>query len=64
MSVSKKQQYVPIELTVLGELSSNTLGSNAYARLDYVGMATVETNPGSAFADPNWMNNSDFPYPE
>ena len=30
MSVSKKQQYVPIGLTVLGELSSNTLGQNIY----------------------------------
>lgn len=30
MSVSKKQQYVPIGLTVLGELSSNTLGHNIY----------------------------------
>lgn len=56
MSVSKKQQYVPIGLTVLGELSSNTLGHNIYLTNedgDFTGY------PGMGMAYPGWED--EFP---
>ena len=46
MSISKKQQYVPIGLTVLGELNSKTLGSNIYIAEDYEGRTHGRAYPG------------------
>lgn len=58
MSVSKKQQYVPIGLTVLGELSSNTLGSNIYISEDYNGLSHGNGGHGGS-AYPGWEE--DYP---
>ena len=59
MSVAKKQQYVPIGLTVLGELSSKTLGKNIYLSDDFNGMTDATLSQDTGFAYPGWENDPD-----